>query len=64
MFGPREPARVEVEKKSVHAVGIKRILLIASGSTANAQSEPAEEVSPVDDYEMPAILRKQRRMWQ
>jgi hypothetical protein len=36
-----------------------------SESGAEAEGEPAiEEANPVNDYELPAILRKQRRMVQ
>lgn len=33
-------------------------------ATVEAAQEPQEEAAPVDDYEMPALMRKQRRMVQ
>jgi cell division protein FtsZ len=63
----------EIDRRSPHfpfTAPVMPELVSASGpiqpeSGTDAQAEPAiEEGGPVNDYELPAILRKQRRMVQ
>src|SRR6185437_11786251 len=55
----------EIDRRSPHFPFRANMPGIPAAVHAPAGTEPAvEEVPPMDDYEMPAILRKQRRMVQ